>query len=181
VLAECARLETSTGGYFSATAAGTLDPSGFVKGWAIERASDILVAHGSTAHCVNGGGDVQCVGDAAVGRPWRIGIAHPLRRGALAAVVVGSGLAVATSGTAERGGHVVDPHTRIPATELASITLVGTHLARVDALATAALAMGHDARTFVAELDGIEAFAVAADGSTWASAGWRHDERYGAR
>jgi thiamine biosynthesis lipoprotein len=71
-----------------------------VKGWAVERASEILRAGGSRAHTVNGGGDLQLVGEPRPGRPWRIGVAHPLRPGALATVVtVGGDHAVATSGT----------------------------------------------------------------------------------
>ncbi len=88
---------------------GTLDPSGYVKGWAIQTASDILLAGGSTNHSVNGGGDVQCVGDSAPGQPWRNGVTHPQRPGDL---VAGSGIAVATSGTSERGHHVLNPHTQ---------------------------------------------------------------------
>lgn len=169
VIGECARLAERTGGFFSAYATGSLDPSGYVKGWAIERASDILVAHGSLSHCVNGGGDVQCVGSAAVGKPWRVGVVHPLMPTQLAAVVTGDDLAVATSGNAERGGHVVDPHTGLAPDALASITLVGRGLAQVDALATAAYAHGAEARDFVASLDGIAAFAVLADGSSWST------------
>ncbi len=112
ILERCAALEAETDGYFSAYAGGCLDPSGLVKGWAIEAASDLLVAAGSTSHCVNGGGDVQCVGDSAPGVPWRVGIAHPLRAGELATVVTGTDIAVATSGPAERGPHVLDPHQR---------------------------------------------------------------------
>ncbi|WP_244174365.1 FAD:protein FMN transferase, partial [Streptomyces murinus] len=52
---------------------------------------------------VNGGGDVQSLGAPEPGRPWRVGIADPLRPGGLIAVVSTAGaseLAVATSGTA---------------------------------------------------------------------------------
>jgi thiamine biosynthesis lipoprotein len=175
ILDACAVLEGETGGYFSMYAGGVLDPSGLVKGWAIERASDLLVAAGSTNHCVNGGGDVQCAGDAAPGQPWRVGIAHPLEPGMLAGIVVGTGpeLAVATSGTAERGTHVVDPHTGQPPNELASITLTGRRLAMTDAYATAAFAMGSAARDWVEQLPEHEAFAVRVDGTTWATTGWR--------
>lgn len=167
VLAECDRLHAATGGYFSMYATGSLDPSGYVKGWAVERASDILAAHGSIAHCVNGGGDVQCTGWAASGTPWRVGIADPLRPGELVTAVSGANFAVATSGTAERGAHVVDPRSGRTADHLASITLVGAHLATVDAYATAALALGPAAQAFVASLEGIAAFAVRSDGSVW--------------
>ncbi|MCW2646930.1 MAG: thiamine biosynthesis protein [Pseudonocardiales bacterium] len=171
ILDRCERLGRDTGGYFSAYPLGVLDPSGVVKGWAIEQASDRLRRAGSTSHCVNGGGDVQCAGDAEPGQPWRVGIAHPLRPGDLAAVVTGTDVAVATSGTAERGAHVIDPHTSRPAQALASLTLVGRHLTDVDAYATAAFAMGPAARDWVEQMPGIEGFAVALDGTTWRTDG----------
>jgi FAD:protein FMN transferase len=145
VLARCAELEPETDGFFDARYAGALDPSGYVKGWAIERASGLLEAAGSINHCVNGGGDVQCVGSAAPGRPWRVGITDPVRPGRLVGSVVGNRLAVATSGSAERGAHVADPHTGCRPGAFVSITLIGRRLADVDAYATAAFAMGEDA------------------------------------
>ncbi|MEO9137578.1 MAG: FAD:protein FMN transferase [Jatrophihabitans sp.] len=176
VLARCQQLRENTDGYFSAYANGELDPSGYVKGWAIEQASDILAAAGSTNHCVNGGGDVQCVGHSAPGQPWRIGIAHPHRSGQLAGIVAGPGagvdLAVATSGTAERGQHVIDPHTRATPVTLASVTVAGPRLANADAYATAAFAMGARARDWLEQLPGHWGFAVTADGATWSTTGW---------
>ena len=65
VLALGAAAERDSGGWFSvrpAGADGPLDPSGVVKGWAVERASAILRAAGSVRHSVNGGGDVQTAG-----------------------------------------------------------------------------------------------------------------------
>ena len=105
VIEACAFFRELSGGFFTASPWGRFDPSGYVKGWAVERAAGILTAAGSASHLVNGGGDVQCVGGrpaagpprpAAAGRrqpgrrvgpPWRIGIADPLRRGRLALVV----------------------------------------------------------------------------------------------
>ena len=138
VLRACAAISARSNGYFTATPGGRFDPSGYVKGWAIERAAAMLTAAGSAGHSVNGGGDVRCTGD----RRWRIGIAHPLRPGRLALVVAGRDFAVATSGVAERGPHIIDPHTGRPAAGLASITVVGPRLAETDAYATAAFAMG---------------------------------------
>lgn len=173
----CADVHATTGGYFSIVVDGRLDPSALVKGWAIERASDLLRAAGSANHAVSGGGDMQLAGEAAPGRPWRVGIAHPLirdaqTRGALATVVEGRDLAVATSGTAERGAHIVDPFTARPATELASLSVIGARLTLVDAYATAAFAMGDRARAWVAQQNGYEAFAVRPDGTAWATPGW---------
>jgi thiamine biosynthesis lipoprotein len=173
ILERCEHLAVETSGFFSMYAGGSLDPSGLVKGWAIERASDILLAAGSTSHCVNGGGDVQCVGDAHPGQPWRVGIAHPLQPGVLAGVAVGTGLAVATSGTAERGAHVLDPHTRRPPDGLASVTIVAPRLARADAYATAAFAMGAAAHDWLEGLPEHHGFVVATDGNTWSTSGWQ--------
>jgi thiamine biosynthesis lipoprotein len=172
VLARCRQLESETAGYFSAYAAGRLDPSGLVKGWAIQRASELLTASGSVNHCLNGGGDVHCAGVGARGELWRVGIADPLRPGRLAAIVAGADLAVATSGSAERGGHILDPHTGASPSALASVTLVGRDLATTDAYATAAFAMGSEAPAWIASLEGYHGLVIRADGSQWASAGF---------
>lgn len=172
VLDRCAELTADTDGYFSAYAAGSLDPSGYVKGWAIEQASDLLVAAGSENHCVNGGGDMQCVGGAGAGRPWRMGVAHPLRVHELVATVVGCDLAIATSGIAERGAHVLDPHTATPPRGLASVTVVGARIGLVDAYATAAFAMGERARGWLEALPGHYGFGVDSDGTAWSTGQW---------
>jgi thiamine biosynthesis lipoprotein len=173
VLAACAEVSARTGGYFTTHPGGRFDPSGYVKGWAIERAAAMLTAAGSAEHSVNGGGDIQCVGDRGPGQAWRVGIADPLRPGALALVVTGQDFAVATSGVAERGAHIVNPHTGQPAAGLASLTMIGARLAATDAYATAAFAMGAAARDWVEDLDGYEAFAVTPGGQVWQTSGFR--------
>ncbi|MFE6128705.1 FAD:protein FMN transferase [Streptomyces sp. NPDC056437] len=172
ILELCEGAARVTDGRFTAYPGGRLDPSAMVKGWAVERVSSTLYDAGAHHHMVNGGGDIQCRGEAAPGRPWRVGIAHPFRRHGLAVVVDGVDLAVATSGSAERGHHIVDPATGRPATELASITLVGRHITEVDALATAAFAMGEAAGEWVRARQGIEAYAVNADGESWWTPGF---------
>ena len=172
VLTRCDALSAESGGYFSARPAGWLDPSGYVKGWAIEQASDILRSHGSRNHAVNGGGDVQFAGERATGEAWRIGISHPSQPGRLIAIVAVRDGAVATSGTAERGAHVFDPLTGQAATELASVTIVGERLSLVDAYATAALAMGRSCRSWLTTLRGYEAVFVDGTGARWQTPGF---------
>jgi len=191
VIEACAFVRELSGGYFTASPAGRFDPSGYVKGWAVERAADILTAAGSASHLVNGGGDVQCVGGrpvpAAAGAlagggtppggatqaPWRVGVADPHRPGRLALVVEARDCAVATSGTAERGTHIFNPHAGRPAAGLASLTVVGPSLSLADACATAAFAMGPDlARDWAESLDGYEAYGITETGQTWQTAGF---------
>jgi thiamine biosynthesis lipoprotein len=164
VLRRCAELADETEGYFDCRGDGRLDPSGYVKGWAIERASDLLTAAGAGDHCVNGGGDVQCAGAPSPDHSWHVGIAHPLRPGATIATVEGRALAVATSGTAERGRHIIDPHTGARPDRFASITVVGRRIADVDAYATAAFAMGEHAPAWLTAR-GLSALLVHPDGS----------------
>lgn len=172
VLEQAAAVTDRSGGYFTVAPGGRFDPSGYVKGWAIERTAAMLSEAGAASYCVNGGGDVRCAGGRGPGQPWRIGIANPLQAGTLALVVAGHDFAVATSGVAERGPHIINPHTGQPATGLASITVVGPSLTLADAYATAAFAMGDAARTWAAGLDGYEAFAIAPGGSTWHTTGF---------
>jgi thiamine biosynthesis lipoprotein len=169
VLDRCEQLRAETGGYFDVMAGGTLDPSGLVKGWAVERAAALLIEAGSQRHCINAAGDVTVVGGAEPSRPWRVGIAHPLVTRALCTVVALTDGAVATSGTSERGFHVFVPQTGQPATALASVTVVGPHLGDADAYATAALAMGLDAPSWLEALPNHEAYVVDAIGHMWAS------------
>ena len=180
VIEACAFVRELSGGYFTASPRGRFDPSGYVKGWAVERAAHILSAAGSASHLVNGGGDVQCAGGrpgaapaAGPVPPWRVGIADPLRRGRLALVVEARDCGVATSGTAERGAHIVNPRTGADAAGLASVTVVGPSLALADACATAAFAMGPElARDWTESLDGYAAYAITAGGGTWQTSGF---------
>lgn len=165
VLGLCARAEAATGGFFTASWRGGTDPTGLVKGWAIERASRILRARGSGNHSVNGGGDIQLAGEASPGQAWRVGISDPFDRTRLLTVVTGRDIAVATSGVAERGAHIVNPRTGAPAADLASVTVTGRSLTTADACATAAFAMGPGALAWAAAMPGLEALVVAADGT----------------
>lgn len=161
VLDLCVQMQRETDGYFTALWSGALDPTGLVKGWAIERASEMLRLAGSAHHAVNGGGDIQLAGEAAPGEPWRVGVSNPADRTQVMRVVTGRDFAVATSGRGERGDHIVNPYTRSPATELAAVTVVGPSLTRADAYATAALAMGPAAGVWLHNRVGYDGFVVA--------------------
>ncbi len=157
VLELCAEVQAETAGCFSATAGGVFDPTGLVKGWAIERASALLRDRGALNHAVNGGGDAQLAGSAGPGRPWTVGVVDPCDGSRVLTTLAGVDFAIATSGTAERGVHIIDPHTALPATALASATVVGPSLTYADAYATAAFVMGTGASRW---MDGIDHYAV---------------------
>jgi thiamine biosynthesis lipoprotein len=175
VLDRCADLWRDTDGYFDVYAGGALDPSGYVKGWAVQRASDLLTAAGAGNHQLNAGGDLVARGRPEPGRDWRIGIQHPSYPQALAWVVTGVDLVVATSGDYARGGHVLDPHTGAPATGLRSVTVVTgvdrLDLGTADAYATAAFAMGRSGAAWLARRGDLECAVVTADGRAFTTPG----------
>ena len=156
------------------------DPTGLVKGWAAQQASDVLVSRGLPDHVVNAAGDIVVSGHSAPddpALPWRIGISDPHRTRALVGVVTldqtSSRWAVATSGTAELGAHVSDPHTgRFPrsvgsATAVASLDTMKEGAAVADACATALVGAGERAPAMLERLAGlgVEMLLIASDGS----------------
>jgi thiamine biosynthesis lipoprotein len=172
ILARCERLREVTGGYFDARAGGKLDPSALVKGWAVQRAADLLVAGGATDFCLSAGGDVVTRGSALPRAGWTIGIQHPHDPAAVAARVSAGSLSIATSGAYERGAHIVDPHTRRPARDVLSVTIVGPDLGTADAYSTAAFAMGARGPAWTRGLDGYEALTILADDTVLSTPGF---------
>jgi thiamine biosynthesis lipoprotein len=170
VLRLCEEAEARTGGAFSLRPDGLPDPTGLVKGWAVERAAALLMDAGATGCCVNGAGDIQLRGEAAPGEPWRVGIADPRRAGELLTVVAGRDLAVATSGITERGTHITDPRDGSRPAHLLAATVTGAHMTWADAYATAAVVLGPAAGEWIAGVDGYELLAVPAEGAPTCSA-----------
>jgi thiamine biosynthesis lipoprotein len=169
VLAACAVLRAESGGAFDAERDGRLDPSGYVKGWAAERAADVLRVAGARRWAINVGGDIVCAGEPVPGVPWRIGVRHP---DSAAQVVLVVGLregAVATSGLYERGAHVADARTGEVPVAWRSITVLAPDLATADAIATAALAMGGDGPRWAAARPGCSVAAIDAAGRLFTS------------
>jgi FAD:protein FMN transferase len=171
VLDRCDELSRRTGGWFDVRATGRLDPSGFVKGWALDGAAAILAAAGARNLCLHAGGDVLVRGERAPGLPWRVGIQHPTRRDHVAAVLAARDLAVATSGAYERGEHIVDPRTGRPPRGVLSVTVAGPELGAADAYSTAAFAMGLDGPAWTATLGDYAALTILADGRVLSTPG----------
>jgi thiamine biosynthesis lipoprotein len=168
----CAVAAERTGGAFTAwlpDADGVLrfDPTGLVKGWAVDRAARDLSGLPATAWSVNAGGDVL-VGrhayvppEGADAAPWRIGVEDPRDRSRMVAVVPLTTGAVATSGTAARGAHLYDPANRQPVDRAGSMTVVADTLLWADVWATALFVGGERAReAFARNAPGAQMFAA---------------------
>lgn len=163
VLDACRWLDHASDGAFSAyrpDAPDQLDPSGFVKGWAADRASHALRGAGFANWCVNVGGDIIVSGRPGRDQPWRIGIVDPRDAHDVRATIEVSHGAVATSGTAARGLHLWDGRTGGHATAFASLTVIGPNLTWADAFATTAFALGETGLDWIAQFDGYQAMAI---------------------
>jgi thiamine biosynthesis lipoprotein len=150
----CDGWELATRGRFSAHWRGWFDPTGYVKGWSVENAArrhlePLLGLPGVVAVGINAGGDLQLFTADAADWVWRIGIADPGRPGAIIATLDVVNGAVATSGTAERGDHIVNPTTGAAASGVVSATVVADGLAAADVWATTAVVAGFDDLTWI--------------------------------
>lgn len=168
-IAERARLES--GGAFDVRRPGEdgtlrLDPSGVVKGWAVQRAAAAFEALEHTDYCLSAGGDMVCRTRVPGSPGWRIGIEDPREPGRIVAVVPVRNGAVATSGTAHRGAHIEDPRTGQQPSALSSVTVIGDDLTWVDIEATAAFVLGDGAAAWLAGRPGRTGLIVRADGRT---------------
>ena len=167
-LGELARAES--GGAFDVRRSGpdghrVLDPSGVVKGWAVQRAADEFDALADTDVCLSAGGDMVCRVADPDRDAWRIGIEEPHDVGRIVAVVPVSNGSVATSALTRRGPHIVDARTgRVPS-GVASVTVVADDLIWADIDATAAFARGDDALRWLRGRAGRQGLVVWPDGS----------------
>jgi FAD:protein FMN transferase len=181
VLAACDHLATVTDGAFDARKHrpdGSVDPSGYVKGWALEEAGWLIDSAGGRNYWLNAGGDIVARGGSEDGGSWRVGIRHPDDPDRVAAVLRVRDRAVATSGAYERGEHILDPRSAQAPVELRSVTVVGPGLAFTDAYATAIYVMGVAGLRWLDGQTGYAALAITAgDRVVWTSGMERYLDR----
>lgn len=170
-LAEQTRQQTY--GYFDIAREGRYDPSGIVKGWAIDRAADILCDRGFGNFYVDAGGDIQVAGRNTQGDNWRVGIRNPFDMREIVKVLAITDCGIATSGTSIRGQHIYNPKDPgQPIGEIVSLTVIGPDIYEADRFATAAFAMGRAGIMFVEQLDGFEGYLIDAHGQATYTSGF---------
>jgi len=154
--------------------------AGIGKGYGVDRAADVLEAHGVTNYIVDGGGDIRLKGSKA-GRPWRVGIADPRWRGELYATMAVQGGSVVTSGDYEQYfeqdgvtyHHIMDPETGRPARRSVAVTIIAPEAMDADALATGLFVLGPErGLELVEQLPGVEALIFGTDFAPSRSSGF---------
>lgn len=141
-IAESATSETKA--YFDAHVKGVYDPTGLVKGWAIEKAfysflHPLVSKHLVQAVAINGAGDMQFEVESETDFKWQIGIEDPLDPSKTLAVFQMPTGAIATSGTSKRGEHIIRTGS---GEELIQASIIAPSLIQADIYATAAISAG---------------------------------------
>ncbi len=162
VLDACTWLEHLSDGVFNARRPdGSIDPAGFVKGWAAERAARLLAEAGLKNYYLRIGGDIQSHGRQATGDKWRVGIVDPHDATRIHSYVdIPENWAIATSGVAERGQHIWGKDSQPTNSQFSSLSVIGPHLMWADAFATIAYALGDAGIDWVEKFPDYTAFTL---------------------
>lgn len=165
-----------------------IDLGGIAKGYAVDRAADIVAIHCGIAEAmISAGGDSRILGDRH-GRPWTIGIQHPRDPAGIALRLPLSNIAISTSGDYERFfiedgrrvHHIIDPDTGRSALNSWSATVIGPDAMTTDALSTTIFVLGKSAGIDLIEsLEGIDAIIIDNHGKLHYSSGLQPPESEG--
>jgi FAD:protein FMN transferase len=177
-------LDADTHGGRLATVGMKVGLGAIAKGYAVDRASELLRARGFRNHVVEGGGDTYVSGTKA-GKPWMVGVQDPDGKGVVGALP-SSDTSVVTSGDyqryfefeGKRYAHIFDPRTGYPlesSKSAKSVTLVAANATDADAYATAVTVMGPTAgMAFVEAHPGmLDAVIITRDDEVLVSSGLR--------
>ena len=120
------------------------------KGYAADKAKQLLISEGAIAGIINASGDMNTWGKQPDGEEWKVAITNPLNKNRAFAMLPIKNGAVVTSGNYEkfvtfygkRYSHIIDPRTGYPATGIISTTVFAPSAELADALATSIFVMG---------------------------------------
>ena len=153
---------------------------GIAKGYAIDRAIEVLKEHHIKHALVNAGGDIRAVGSKTEDEPWKVALRNPKNRTEHITVLNLRNMSVATSGDYERyfsekarASHIIDPKTGYATDELLSATIIADHAIDADALATAVFVLGEaDGMELVERMDRVEGLIITNDRRILRSSGF---------
>lgn len=139
------------------------------KGYAADKAKDIMQIYGVINGVVNAGGDLLAWGGKIDGSPWNVGIANPIDKNEIFTTIFVNNQALVTSGdyekflniNSERYGHIINPKTGMPVRGLLSVSIVAETAELADALATAVFVLGEkEGMDLINHLIGVEGIVV---------------------
>lgn len=150
------------------------------KGYAADKAKELLVSKDVKGGIINASGDLTTWGTKVTGEKWLVGIANPLSKDKVFSWLPVLESSVATSGNYEKFitykgkkySHIIDPRTGYPTNGINSVSIFAKHAELCDALATAVFIMGRDVGLhMINQMDGVEAVVVDSDNKIHRSSG----------
>ena len=164
-----------------------IDLGGIAKGYAVDRAIELLRTQYAIAHAtVSAGGDSRMLGDRR-GRPWMIGVKNPRDEDGVAVVLPLQDVAVSTSGdyeryyidpqSGERVHHIINPGSGRSATGVTSVTIIGPRGFDTDPLSTTVFVLGPEkGMALVEQLPEFDAILIDSSGHLHYSSGLQAPE-----
>ncbi|WP_111709703.1 FAD:protein FMN transferase [Lutibacter citreus] len=144
------------------------------KGYAADKAKQLLISKGVKAGIINASGDMNTWGKQPNGKDWMIAITNPMNKNIAFATLPISNKAVVTSGNYEkyvtfnniRYTHIIDPRTGYPATDIISVSVFAPKAELADALATSIFVMGTEVGlNRINQLKGIDCIIIDSKGN----------------
>ncbi|MFH1642487.1 MAG: FAD:protein FMN transferase [Nanoarchaeota archaeon] len=140
---------------------------GIAKGYAVDKAIEILRNSGIENALVNAGGDMKTIGTKGKDN-WQIALQNPREKDEFITIIPLKDKAVVTSGDYERYfdenktfHHIVDPRTGYSAASLISVTIISEHAVDADAIATSVFVLGKEkGLELIESLDDVEGLLI---------------------
>ena len=143
------------------------------KGYAADRAVEVLKESGIDSALINLGGNVCTIGRQSGGKPWNIGVTNPHNTAESSAVITAHDISLVTSGSYQRYfevegkkyNHIIDGDTLMPAERYASVTVAAESSAVADMLSTALFILPEDEGDKLADKYGASVCRIYDDGT----------------
>lgn len=157
----------------------SIDVGAIGKGYATEKAGELLRSMGVKSYVLNIGGNLKIIGTKPDGSGWKTGIRDP-RSDGFAKIVTISNVSCVTSGDYERFftvdgiryHHVIDKDTLMPSTFFSSVSIITSDSGLADALSTALFTMSYeDGLALVNTLGNVEVLWITPDGTQYSTQG----------
>ncbi len=151
---------------------------GIGKGYAADRAKQVMIALGTESGIVNASGDLTTWGYQPNGKPWTIGIANPNAKQQIFSYLNITNMAIATSGNYEKYimidgkkySHTIDPRTGLPVKGIKSVTIISAKAEIADAMATPVMIMGiHAGLDLINQMNDMETIIIDDDDKLYTS------------
>lgn len=148
------------------------------KGYAADKAKELLIKKGVPSGIINAAGDMNTWGKQPDGTAWKVALTNPMDKNKGFGMLPVTNKAVVTSGNYEKQvvfngvkySHIIDPRSGYPSTGILSVTVFAPNAELADALATSVFVMGRETGLDrIDQLPQVDCIIIAEDGKVFKS------------